>query len=831
MRYRDSLQNGHTLKHPSLKTLSMDLPAHEDLPDNNKSFQHNSTMSSEGALEISQDTTTYSPHPPASSEPELTSTAFTSSAADGSVGESKSSPQNDIVDSVCVIDPPASIVQAPTSDLRKEPQPATSEQTAEIASQKHDQDLLRDPELANGPTPGEPQTIETSSQALTSEPDREGTPPAPAKDQVDGSVLNAEPTRIPTSEIPHHPPVPTPEGAEMEAPVDPAPSPTTPTEAQQQAPPDAQPSNIIEMPSTPPKATTPSPTLPPQPSTEQVMQDVPPSPAKVARPREDDDVLEPAMKRARVDVEGHPVSDSKKTDGEVPSTSEFKKPDLPHAPNDTHGPQSSHVRPDFANPPTTLQHKTILRIIGNVKRTKDAGFFLSPVDPIALNIPTYPDIITHPMDLGTVEQKFREHQYPTILDFLSDFDLIVRNSETFNGLSHTVTNAARKMKASFDKQIEKLPGPEIPDNVSADKKKRPTISSVDKPTPIQRESRSSLPGIARSPVTPASPQTFALNPQGVPLIRRDSAADGRPKREIHPPAPKDLPYANQKPKKKKYLGELRFCEHVLGELKKPRYHNTAIYFLNPVDPVALNIPDYHKLIKKPMDLGTVGEKLKGGEYENAKEFETDVRLVFLNCYKFNPEDHPVHQAGRSLESVFDSKMAEKQRWIENNIPLSGRTSPGSSPEASEDEDEDEEDDEDEQSTNEIRKLQEQIAAMSKQVELITQKKKSPPAASKKSSKAATKPDKKAKKAAPAPPPKAKPNPKPAAKKQTRYVTYEEKQEISNHINELPEAKMAHALQIIRNNMPSLKVSLEIVRKLSLNTTGVLPSKTYSFMYP
>ena len=71
------------------------------------------------------------------------------------------------------------------------------------------------------------------------------------------------------------------------------------------------------------------------------------------------------------------------------------------------------------------------------------------------------------------------------------------------------------------------------------RKKRPSLS----PHPSHRQSRSSLPGSARSPVSADSQQTFALGPTGVPLIRRDSmtVGDGRPKRKIHPPAPRDLP--------------------------------------------------------------------------------------------------------------------------------------------------------------------------------------------------------------------------------------------------------------------------------------------------
>ena len=47
-----------------------------------------------------------------------------------------------------------------------------------------------------------------------------------------------------------------------------------------------------------------------------------------------------------------------------------------------------------------------------------------------------------------------------------------------------------------------------------------------------------------------------------------------------------------------------------------------------MDTVALNIPNYNEIVKQPMDLGTIQSKLANNEYENADDFEKDVRLVF-----------------------------------------------------------------------------------------------------------------------------------------------------------------------------------------------------------
>ncbi len=677
------------------------------------------------------------------------------------------------------------LVQQPTSDLREETQPVSQEQTAEIKEQKGQQDLISDPELANGLASGASDPIpatqelqlqtESAAPVISQQPQTDSMSLEPvvtssrSEDSASTPQPSNEPSSIPTTDIPHHPPVPVPEGASTEAPIDPAPSPALPAET----------SSVLTETENLPK--------------DQVMQDAPSSTAKVAREREDDDVEDgPAAKRSKTEED---------------TTADFKVPERPAINTQVNGTHTGS--PQLSAPPMTqLQHKHCMRTIQNVKRIQSSTAFRQPVDYVTLKIPSYPSIITKPMDLRTLEENLKESKYPTVDAFTADFNQIVQNCETFNGRESTFTKAAYEMKASFDKNMSKIPGPDVTEPSPADRKKKPVVPPTAKAAaPPRRESRSSLPGPARSPVSASSPQTFALNPQGVPLIRRDSTlGDGRPKREIHPPAPRDLPYANQKPKKKKYQWELKFCEKVLSELSKPKYNHVSWPFMNPVDPVALNIPTYHSIIKKPMDFGTMKTKLDHGEYENAKEFEADARQVFQNCYRFNPQSDPINHTGHQFEAVFDGEWTKKRDWIDANTPGSGPQSPGSSEPEDSDEEEDDDDEEEEEQTQ-LSKLQQQIAAMSRQVELITQKKKSPPVSSKKATKGAKPVRKDTKKTAAPAKAEKKAASKPAKKEKTPYVTYEQKQDISNRINSLSETKMATALRIIRDNMPNLQVRL------------------------
>jgi bromodomain-containing factor 1 len=77
----------------------------------------------------------------------------------------------------------------------------------------------------------------------------------------------------------------------------------------------------------------------------------------------------------------------------------------------------------------------------------------------------------------------------------------------------------------------------------------------------------------------------------VPVIRRSEAeAVGRPKREIHPPPPKDLPYADAPKKHRKTkrikddgtIEQLKYCGKILQELHRKQHYNYAHPFYEPV---------------------------------------------------------------------------------------------------------------------------------------------------------------------------------------------------------------------------------------------------------
>lgn len=152
-----------------------------------------------------------------------------------------------------------------------------------------------------------------------------------------------------------------------------------------------------------------------------------------------------------------------------------------------------------------------------------------------------------------------------------------------------------------------------------------------------------------------SPPPLSDPKQAKVVARRESG--GRP---IKPPR-KDLEDGEvpQHAGKKGRLSEhLRHCDSILKELLSKKHAAYAWPFYKPVDAAALELHDYHDIIKHPMDLSTVKKKMDSREYPDAQGFAADIRLMFSNCYKYNPPDHEVVAMARKLQDVFEMRFAK-----------------------------------------------------------------------------------------------------------------------------------------------------------------------------
>lgn len=106
-------------------------------------------------------------------------------------------------------------------------------------------------------------------------------------------------------------------------------------------------------------------------------------------------------------------------------------------------------------------------------------------------------------------------------------------------------------------------------------------------------------------------------------------------------------------------------------------HQFAWPFHHPVDAVKLGIPDYHDIIERPMDMGTIKKRIENFWYYSAQECIADFRLMFNNCYKYNKDGEDVVYMARTLEGVLDSKLKQMPPdEVELIMPVKGAKGKG-----------------------------------------------------------------------------------------------------------------------------------------------------------
>ncbi|KAK6620706.1 hypothetical protein RUM43_011001 [Polyplax serrata] len=170
--------------------------------------------------------------------------------------------------------------------------------------------------------------------------------------------------------------------------------------------------------------------------------------------------------------------------------------------------------------------------------------------------------------------------------------------------------------------------------------------------------------------------------------------------------------------KEKLSESLKSCNEILKELFSRKHAGYAWPFYKPVDAELLGLHDYHEIIKKPMDLGTVKTKMDNRQYRTASEFAADVRLIFTNCYKYNPSTHDVVAMARKLQDVFEMRYAKIPDDPVSSLNLEKHSSSGSSESSSESSCDEE--DSDRERARKLVLLQEQLKAMQEQMRKLVE---------------------------------------------------------------------------------------------------------------
>ncbi|CAB1321442.1 unnamed protein product [Coregonus sp. 'balchen'] len=513
--------------------------------------------------------------------------------------------------------------------------------------------------------------------------------------------------------------------------------------------------------------------------------------------------------------------------------------------------------------------------------------FYTPVDAIKLCLADYHKVIKSPMDMGTIKKRLENNYYWSASECMQDFNTMFTNCYIYNKPTDDIVLMAQALEKIFLQKVAQMPQEEVEllppaPKVKAARKPGAPVSaesqaqgeSTDSPPssyPSSPPLLSQTPVIAATPVptvtsvtpvqaVPTTASMMAVVPTAQPVIKKKGV---KRKADTTTPttsaisasrsdSPTQLLESKQEtvssrrestvrfvkpPKKdtedgeapllggkKGKLGEqLKHCDVILKEMLSKKYAAYAWPFYKPVDAEALELHDYHEIIKHPMDLSTVKKKMDSRDYQDAQSFATDVRLMFSNCYKYNPPDHEVVAMARKLQDVFEMRFAKMPDEPIEAIQPSTTPVVSKSTESSESSgntsSSESSDSEDERATR-LAELQEQVGseqlkAVHEQLAVLSQAPVSKPKKTEKKQKDKKKDKDKANKG------KADDEKKPKQPKKGSKVaaanneseeepslpmSYDEKRQLSLDINRLPGEKLGRVVHIIQSREPSLRDS-------------------------
>ena len=105
-------------------------------------------------------------------------------------------------------------------------------------------------------------------------------------------------------------------------------------------------------------------------------------------------------------------------------------------------------------------------------------------------------------------------------------------------------------------------------------------------------------------------------------------------------------------------------------------------------------------------------KLENREYKTATDFAEDVRLIFTNCYRYNPPDSDVVMMAKKLQDVFETRFArmpeEPPPMLDSSDMGGGKDDSGSVHSFGDLSDSEEDNESEEEREKKLKELQDQV---------------------------------------------------------------------------------------------------------------------------
>lgn len=279
--------------------------------------------------------------------------------------------------------------------------------------------------------------------------------------------------------------------------------------------------------------------------------------------------------------------------------------------------------------------------------------------PSMRDYPDYYEVITNPIDMKSIRDRIENDRYKNTNELVKDFKQLFSNAREYNEPDSQIYEDADNLQALLEKSHE-----EIKKGIfkQLDMSEIPKLKFGSKRTPIERKKPGRKPGSTNGVKTPSALKYFDEDDEeeDFPIYNGKNSVFA-----THPSI--------------KRKSQARHIDDVIAGLpeeaqnmwklfqtikdhrdEKGRLVSVAFLRLPPKE----EMPAYYEVIKKPMDLQRVHQKLQAQTYHTLSDMVADLALMLSNACKYNESDSVIYKDAVSLQRVL---LEMKQELSEDDM--------------------------------------------------------------------------------------------------------------------------------------------------------------------